>query len=59
VQQVTCVFSFFFFSMIACFVLFCFLNSFVPVSGDSRAVLCRNGGTAYALSYDHKPQQVT
>jgi serine/threonine protein phosphatase PrpC len=45
--------------MIACFVLFCFLNSFVPVSGDSRAVLCRNGGTAYALSYDHKPQQVT
>jgi serine/threonine protein phosphatase PrpC len=27
-------------------------------SGDSRGVLCRKGGQAYALSYDHKPQQV-
>jgi serine/threonine protein phosphatase PrpC len=27
-------------------------------SGDSRGVLCRRGGQAYALSYDHKPQQV-
>ena len=26
-------------------------------AGDSRAVLCRAGGTTMALSYDHKPQQ--
>lgn len=26
-------------------------------AGDSRAVLCREGGRAEALSFDHKPQQ--
>lgn len=26
-------------------------------AGDSRAVLCRAGGRAEALSFDHKPQQ--
>mmetsp|Transcript_28680 Transcript_28680/g.42242 ORF Transcript_28680/g.42242 Transcript_28680/m.42242 type:complete len:595 (-) Transcript_28680:135-1919(-) len=29
----------------------------VANAGDSRAVLCRNGGVTEALSYDHKPQQ--
>lgn len=29
----------------------------VANAGDSRAVLCRAGGTALALSIDHKPQQ--
>ena len=29
----------------------------VANAGDSRAVLCRAGGTALALSMDHKPQQ--
>jgi serine/threonine protein phosphatase PrpC len=29
----------------------------VANAGDSRAVLCRAGGTTMALSFDHKPQQ--
>lgn len=29
----------------------------VANAGDSRAVLCRAGGRAEALSFDHKPQQ--
>lgn len=29
----------------------------VANAGDSRAVLCRAGGKAEALSFDHKPQQ--
>ncbi|KAJ1438380.1 phosphatase 2C-like domain-containing protein, partial [Ochromonadaceae sp. CCMP2298] len=29
---------------------------YVANAGDSRGVLCR-GAEAYALSYDHKPQQ--
>ena len=29
----------------------------VANAGDSRAVLCRAGGTAEPLSFDHKPQQ--
>ena len=29
----------------------------VANAGDSRAVLCRAGGTSLALSIDHKPQQ--
>ena len=31
----------------------------VANAGDSRAVLCRAGGKAEALSFDHKPQQQT
>ena len=31
---------------------------YVANAGDSRGVLCRGNGQAYALSYDHKPQQV-
>ncbi len=31
---------------------------YVANAGDSRGVLCRSNGQAYALSYDHKPQQV-
>lgn len=31
---------------------------FVANAGDSRGVLCRAGNVAYALSEDHKPQQV-
>ena len=31
---------------------------FVANAGDSRGVLCRKDGQAFALSYDHKPQQV-
>ena len=30
---------------------------YVANAGDSRAVLCRAGGIAYALSEDHKPAQ--
>ena len=30
---------------------------YVANAGDSRAVLCRAGGVAYALSEDHKPAQ--
>ena len=30
---------------------------YVANAGDSRAVLCRTGGIAYALSEDHKPAQ--
>eukprot|EP00598_Pedospumella_elongata_P001227 CAMPEP_0184969744 /NCGR_PEP_ID=MMETSP1098-20130426/2421_1 /TAXON_ID=89044 /ORGANISM="Spumella elongata, Strain CCAP 955/1" /LENGTH=547 /DNA_ID=CAMNT_0027491557 /DNA_START=63 /DNA_END=1706 /DNA_ORIENTATION=- len=30
---------------------------YVANAGDSRGVLCRGNGQAYALSYDHKPQQ--
>lgn len=29
----------------------------VANAGDSRGVLCRKGGVAFQLSYDHKPQQ--
>jgi serine/threonine protein phosphatase PrpC len=32
---------------------------FVANAGDSRGVLCRRDGQAFALSYDHKPQQVS
>ena len=31
---------------------------YVANAGDSRGVLCRDGNVAYALSEDHKPQQV-
>lgn len=31
----------------------------VANAGDSRAVLCRGGGVTVALSFDHKPMQVT
>lgn len=30
---------------------------YVANAGDSRCVLCRENGLAFALSYDHKPQQ--
>ena len=32
---------------------------YVANAGDSRGVLCRSGGIAYALSEDHKPQSAT
>jgi serine/threonine protein phosphatase PrpC len=31
---------------------------YVANAGDSRAVLCRGDGSAYALSVDHKPNDV-
>lgn len=31
---------------------------YVANAGDSRAVLCRGDGSAYALSIDHKPNDV-
>ena len=31
----------------------------VANAGDSRAVICRAGGVAEALSFDHKPFQVS
>jgi protein phosphatase 1G len=31
----------------------------VANAGDSRAVLCRSGGVTIALSFDHKPMQIT
>lgn len=33
------------------------MECFPPSSGDSRGVLCRKDGVAFALSEDHKPQQ--
>ena len=32
---------------------------YIANAGDSRAVLCRAGGVAYSLSYDHKPYEVS
>jgi hypothetical protein len=32
---------------------------YVANAGDSRAVLCRGDGSALALSYDHKPSDVS
>eukprot|EP00602_Paraphysomonas_sp_CaronLab_P008243 CAMPEP_0185019610 /NCGR_PEP_ID=MMETSP1103-20130426/2225_1 /TAXON_ID=36769 /ORGANISM="Paraphysomonas bandaiensis, Strain Caron Lab Isolate" /LENGTH=382 /DNA_ID=CAMNT_0027550025 /DNA_START=248 /DNA_END=1396 /DNA_ORIENTATION=- len=32
---------------------------YVANAGDSRAVLCRGDGSAYALSFDHKPNDKT